>query len=42
MEVYALGIWIDGEECVYVDKFNYIARVHGVDYLADARVAEGL
>ena len=42
MEIYAIGVWIDGTELVYIDKFNYIARVHGVDYLADARVAEGL
>lgn len=42
MEVCALGIWIDGEECVYIDKFNYIARVKGTDYLAAARIAEGL
>lgn len=42
MEVYAIGIWIDGEECIYIDKFNYIARIQGTDYLADARVAEGL
>ncbi len=42
MEVYALGVWIDGTELVYIDKFNYIARVQGVDYLLDARIAEGL
>ena len=41
-EVQAIGVWIDGTECVYIDKFNYICRVGGVDYLAAARVAEGI
>lgn len=42
MEVLAIGVWIDGEECVYLDKFNYICRIGSVDYLADARAAEGI
>lgn len=42
MEVLAVGVWIDGDECIYIDKFNYICRVGGVDYLAAARTAEGM
>ncbi len=42
LEVIAVGVWIGGEEVVYVDKLNYICRVDGVDYLQDARVAEGM
>lgn len=42
LEVLAMGVWIDGEECAYLDKFNYICRIGGVDYLADARAAEGM
>lgn len=42
MELSAMGVWIDGTEYVYFDKFNYIYRVNGIDYLAAARVAEGL
>lgn len=42
LEVLAMGVWVDGEECVYLDKFNYICRVAGVDYLAAARAAEGV
>lgn len=42
VEVLALGVWIDDVKKVYIDKFNYIAEIDGVDYLAPARVAEGL
>ena len=42
LEVLAMGLWIDGVEQCYIDKMNYICRVDGVDYLADARVAEGI
>lgn len=42
MEILAMGVWIDGEEKVYIDKMNYICRIDGVDYLLDARVAEGI
>ena len=42
LEVLAIGVWIDGKECVYLDKFNYICRIGGIDYLADARIAEGI
>ena len=42
LEVLAMGIWIDGSESVYIDKFNYICRVDGVDYLAAPRLAEGI
>lgn len=42
LEVTAIGVWIDGEERIYIDKLNYICRIGGVDYLSDARAAEGV
>ena len=42
LEVLALGVWINGNEVIYIDKLNYICRVEGTDYLADARAAEGM
>lgn len=32
-----IKVWIGGKEVVELDKFNYIYRVHGVDYLASVR-----
>ena len=37
-----LKLWIDGEEKIEIDKYNYIAIVDGVDYLADVRTHLGL
>jgi P2 family phage contractile tail tube protein len=32
-----IKVWLGSEEVVELDKFNYIYRVHGVDYLASVR-----
>ena len=37
IEVYYLKVEIDGSEVVEIDKYNYIYKVHGVDYLAEVR-----
>ncbi|OBZ08928.1 hypothetical protein A8L34_22515 [Bacillus sp. FJAT-27264] len=37
-----IKILIDGEEVVEIDKFNYIFKVLGVDYLATTRANLGL
>jgi P2 family phage contractile tail tube protein len=37
LECVYIKVWIDGKEVVELDKFNYIHRVHGVDYLASVR-----
>lgn len=36
-ELTYIKMLIDGEEVVELDKFNYIFRVHGVDYLESVR-----
>ena len=41
-EVYSLKVDIDNEEQLYIDKFNYIFRVQGVDRLANTRRALGM
>ena len=41
-EVYSLKVDIDNEEQLYIDKFNYIFRVQGVDRLAKTRRALGM
>lgn len=41
-EVYYMKIDIDGVEQLEIDKFNYIYKVQGVDYLADTRRALGM
>jgi P2 family phage contractile tail tube protein len=32
-----IKVWLGGKEVVELDKFNYIYRVHDVDYLASVR-----
>ena len=41
-EVYSLKVDIDNEEQLYIDKFNYIFRVQGVDRLANTCRALGM
>lgn len=41
-EVSYLKVWVDGEEKVELDKYNYIYRVNGEDGLAEVRTALGL
>lgn len=36
-EVYYYKLYIDGSEVMEVDKYNYIYKVNGVDYLAQSR-----
>lgn len=36
-EVYYLKLEIDGVEVLEIDKYNYIYKVHGVDYMAEVR-----
>ena len=40
-EVLYLKLTIDGKERIELDKFNYIYRVEGTDYLAGVRSALG-
>lgn len=37
VEIAFIAIYIDNVEKIYLDKFNYICRVNGVDILAAAR-----
>jgi P2 family phage contractile tail tube protein len=37
MECTYIKVWLDGAEVVELDKFNYIYRVHGTDYLESVR-----
>lgn len=37
-----LAQYIDGEETLVVDPFNYVYRVNGVDYMADIRKNLGM
>ena len=41
-EVYYLKADIDGQEVIEIDKYNYMYRVNGVDYLEDVRSALGM
>lgn len=41
-EVLYLKVWLDGEVQMEIDKYNYIARVGEVDYLASVRHDLGL
>jgi len=41
-EVDYIKISIDGKERVELDKYNYICKVDGVDYLSAVREALGL
>lgn len=42
IEVNYMKITIDGEDVLELDKYNYICRVGGKDYLAEVRDALGL
>ena len=42
LEVYYLKYWIGGKEMIEADKFNYIFKVNGVDYLARVRANLGM
>jgi len=42
MEVEAIGVYYDGKEAFYHDKYNGIFRVDGTDYLQEERAAEGM
>ena len=33
---------IDGKEVLEIDKYNYICKINGKDYLKDVRTALGL
>lgn len=41
-EVNYLKVWVGGEELVEIDKFNFIARINGEDYLASVRADLGV
>jgi hypothetical protein len=41
-EVIYLKVSIDGKEIAEIDKFNYICKINGVDYLKQVRQALGL
>ena len=42
MEVNYLKVWVDGEERIEIDKYNFICKMHGTDYLAGVRRDLGL
>ena len=42
IEVDYLKVTIDGEDVIELDKYNYICKVGGVDYLSEVREALGL
>ena len=37
-----LKVWVDGEEKIEIDKFNFICVIDGEDYLAEVRQNLGL
>lgn len=41
-EISYIKITIDNKEIVELDKYNYICRIKGIDYMADTRAALGL
>jgi hypothetical protein len=41
-EVTYLKVSVDGKEIVEIDKYNYICRINGKDYLKEVRQALGL
>lgn len=41
-EVHYIKIFIDGAEKLEIDKYNYICKIDGTDFLADTRTALGL
>ncbi len=42
IETTYIKVVIDGETVLEIDKYNYIAKIGGTDYLADVREALGL
>ncbi|MDR7865163.1 MAG: phage major tail tube protein [Sporomusaceae bacterium] len=42
LEVSYIKVSIDGADVIEIDKYNYIAKIDGVDVLADVRSALGL
>lgn len=42
MEVTYIKIYIDGQEVLEIDKFNYVCKVNGQDLLDDVKQALGL
>ncbi len=40
-EIYYLQMFVDGAEVLVIDKYNFIYRVRGTDYLAQTRRALG-
>lgn len=42
IECIYLKIWLEGDEVLEIDKFNYVAKVNGEDQLADVRQHLGL
>lgn len=41
-EIPYLKIWLGRTERIELDKYNYICKIDGVDYLADVRAALGM
>lgn len=41
-EVYYIKVTVDGEELIELDKYNYICKVGGTDFLSEVRDALGL
>lgn len=41
-EVNYIKVWLNNREVVEIDKFNYVCKINGADYLADIRAALGL
>ena len=41
-EVVYLKVFLDGQEKIEIDKYNFISKVDGVDQLADVRSALGM
>ena len=42
LEIDYLKVTVDGEDLIELDKYNYICKVGGVDYLSEVREALGL
>lgn len=41
-EVSYIKVWLDGEEKIEIDKFNFISKIDGVDSLAEVRKNIGM
>lgn len=37
-----IGVYVDNKELFFHDKYNFVARVNGKDYLAEVRAALGI